>query len=53
MQHLNPACECTVMAEDFDGTWKLNLAKSKPSGDLASETMKIEQTGPNAHRTAR
>jgi hypothetical protein len=41
----------TVMAADFAGTWKLDLAKSKPRNDLASETMKIEQTGPNAFRT--
>jgi hypothetical protein len=41
----------TVMASDFTGTWKLNLAKSKPSNDLTSQTMKIEQTGPNAYRT--
>jgi hypothetical protein len=40
-----------LMASDFTGTWKLNLAKSKPSTDLASETMKIEQTDPNAYRT--
>lgn len=41
----------TVMAADFNGIWKLDLAESKPRNDLASETMKIEQTGPNAHRT--
>src|SRR5579859_5970693 len=41
----------TVMASDFTGTWKLNLAKSKPSNDLATQTMKIEQTGPNSYRT--
>jgi hypothetical protein len=33
--------------------WKLNLAKSTPGNgnDVASETMKIEQIGPNAYRT--
>jgi hypothetical protein len=41
----------TVAAAGFTGTWKLDLAKSKPRNDLASETMKIEQTGPNAYRT--
>jgi len=41
----------TAMASDFTGTWKLSLAKSKPSNDLAGETMKIEQTGPHAYRT--
>jgi hypothetical protein len=40
-----------LMSSDFTGTWKLNLAKSKPSTDLASETMKIEQTCQNAYRT--
>ncbi len=35
-----------AMAADFDAAWKLDLARSKPSRDLASETMKIE-----AHRT--
>jgi len=41
----------SVMAADFTGTWKLDLAKSKPRGDVASETMKIEETGPNTYRT--
>ena len=40
-----------VTGADFTGTWKLNLAKSKLRNDLASETMKIEQTGPNTYRT--
>jgi hypothetical protein len=38
-------------AVNFIGTWKVNLAKSKPNNDLVSETLKIEQTGPNAYRT--
>ena len=41
----------TVMAADFYGMWKLNLAKSKPGNGPASETMKIEHTGPNTYRT--
>ena len=43
----------TVMAADFVGTWKLNLTKSKPrnGNDVASETIRIEQTGPNAYRS--
>jgi hypothetical protein len=48
------AASATMLAQtqkDFTGTWKLNFAKSKPSNDLVSETMKIEQTGPNAYRT--
>lgn len=40
----------TAVAADFTGTWKVNLAKSKPGDDLAGLTMKIEQTGPNAYR---
>lgn len=42
----------TVMAADFTGTWKLNLAKSKPRNGnvLASQTMKIERTGSNTYR---
>jgi hypothetical protein len=41
----------TGLAADFTGTWKVNLEKSKPGSDLASDTMKIEQTGPNTYRT--
>src|ERR1700677_138626 len=43
-----------VAAEPFVGTWKLNVEKSKPTGnnvDLASETMTISPTGPKAFRT--
>ncbi len=42
----------TAMAADFTGTWKMNLEKS--TGDnskVAYDTMKLEQTGPNAYRT--
>jgi|SRR5579859_185227 len=42
----------TAMAADFTGTWKLNLEKT--TGDtskVASDTMRLEQTGPNAYRT--
>jgi hypothetical protein len=44
-----------VAAEPFVGTWKLNVEKSKPTGnnvDLASETMTISKTGPSTFRTA-
>jgi hypothetical protein len=41
----------TLAAADFDGAWKLNISKSKLSNDVASQTMKIEQTGPNSHKT--
>jgi hypothetical protein len=41
----------TAIAADFDGVWKLDLAKSKPSLDLAGETMTIEKTGPDSRRT--
>jgi hypothetical protein len=42
----------TAMAADFTGTWKLNLEKSPGTNpNIASETMKLEQTGPNAYRT--
>jgi hypothetical protein len=43
-----------IAAEPFVGTWKLNVEKSKPTGnsvDLASETMTISRNGPNAFRT--
>lgn len=37
-------------AESFYGTWKLNMAKSKlQCSDIASETMKITETGPNSY----
>ncbi len=42
----------TAMAADFTGTWKMDLEKS--TGDnskVAYDTMKLEQTGPNAYRT--
>jgi hypothetical protein len=42
----------TAMAADFAGTWKLNLEKSQNQDPkVASETMTIEQTGPNSYRT--
>ncbi len=42
----------TALAADFTGTWKLNLQKSKNTGPkVASQTMKIEPTGPNSFRT--
>lgn len=42
----------TVVASDFTGTWKLNVAKSKLRGnDIASETETITQTGPNTYTT--
>jgi hypothetical protein len=41
----------SAIAADFTGTWKLSLPKSKLTSDLVSETMKIEQTGPNTYRT--
>jgi hypothetical protein len=41
-----------MAAESFYGTWKLNMAKSKlcSDTDIASETMKITETGPNSYR---
>jgi len=37
-------------AESFYGTWKLNMAKSKlQCSDIASETMKITETGQNSY----
>jgi hypothetical protein len=46
-------CAATAMAADFTGTWKLNLQKSKLNhANIASETMTIEQTGPNSYRTS-
>jgi hypothetical protein len=40
------------MAADPVGTWKLNLEKSKNlDPKVASETITIEQTGPNSHLT--
>jgi hypothetical protein len=42
----------TAMAADFTGRWKLNLEKSPGTNpNIASETIKLEQTGPNAYRT--
>src|ERR1700745_2445404 len=36
-------------ADPFDGTWKLNVAKSKlQCSDVASRTMKITSTAPNS-----
>ena len=43
-----------IAAESFVGTWKLNVEKSKLTGnnaDLASETMTISKTGANSFRT--
>ena len=40
----------TMVAADFIGTWKLNLAKSPGHDDMESQIMKIEQSGPNASR---
>lgn len=41
-----------AVAADFTGTWKLNLEKSPGTNEnIASETMKLEQTGTNAYRT--
>lgn len=43
-----------VAAEPFVGAWKLNVEKSKPTGnsiDIASETMTISPAGPKAFRT--
>jgi hypothetical protein len=38
----------TLTADSFDGTWKLNLAKSKiQCSDVASRTMTITSTAPN------
>jgi len=40
------------MAADIAGTWKLNLKTSPdPSPNLVSQTMKLEQAGPNTYRT--
>jgi hypothetical protein len=41
----------TAMAADFTGTWKLNLEKSSDTSRVAYDTIKLEQTGPNAYRT--
>jgi hypothetical protein len=41
----------TAMAADFTGTWKLNLEKSSDTSKVAYDTIKLEQTGPNAYRT--
>jgi hypothetical protein len=42
----------TAIAADFTGTWKLNLEKSPGTSDnIAFQTMKLDQTGPNAYRT--
>ena len=41
----------TAVAADFTGTWQLNIAKSKLAAPVTSETLKIEQTGPNTFRT--
>jgi hypothetical protein len=43
-----------VAADSYVGTWKLNVAKSKLTGnsvDLVSETMTVAMTGPNTFRT--
>jgi hypothetical protein len=40
----------TLSAADFTGTWVLDSAKST-STPVVSETMKIEQTGPNSYKT--
>jgi len=44
----------TLMAADpFVGTWKLNVEKSTLKGrnaDIASETMTMSETGPNAYQ---
>jgi hypothetical protein len=43
----------SLFAADFAGTWKLNLEKSKlEDSTVASETMTITPTGPNAYRTS-
>ena len=44
----------TLMAADsFDGTWKLNLAKSKlQCSDIVSQTMKITDSTPSSQRTS-
>jgi hypothetical protein len=40
-----------IAEESFYGTWKLNVTKSKlQCSDVASETMKIVETGPNSYR---
>jgi hypothetical protein len=41
----------TAMAADFTGIWKLNLEKSSDISKVAYDTIKLEQTGPNAYRT--
>jgi hypothetical protein len=40
-------------ADPFDGTWKLNVEKSKmlPNTNIASRTMTISTTGSNGYRT--
>ena len=41
-----------LSGQDFVGTWKLNLEKSRPPvSDLAAITMKIEETGANTFRS--
>lgn len=42
-----------MAADPFVGTWKLNVEKSTPKGrnaDIASETMKMSETGPDAYQ---
>jgi hypothetical protein len=42
----------TALAADFTGTWKLNPDKSQVQhSDIVSETLKIEQTGPQTYRS--
>ena len=36
----------TTFAAHHDGTWKMNIAKSKGVGDITSRTMKITEAGP-------
>jgi hypothetical protein len=36
---------------NFNGTWKLNMAKSKPLTDVATATVKVEEIGPKTIKT--
>ena len=41
-----------IAADSFDGTWKLNVAKSKlQCSDIVSQTMKITESSPSNQRT--
>jgi len=42
-----------MAADPFEGTWKLNVGKSKldPAREIATETMKIVKTGPDSFKT--